>query len=154
MVKDRSLGPVGTLARLVVGGAFIALVALSPEWWASEGPLWLDVLVGLGVLPASLLVIQGVRMRFTTERLEATNQLAFCLNLAAGAALLAVDYTRDATALFFGTGMILAGVRSYAGCEVLAISNTVLDRDDQVGCLIFSPIDQIEARIGARTSVR
>jgi hypothetical protein len=154
MVKDRSLGPIGTLARLVFGGALIAVVSLSPGWWASKGPLWLDVLFGLVVLPTSLIAIQWVRTRFTTDRLEATDRLAYCVNLVGGAALFAFDYTRDAAALFFGTSMLLAAVRGYSGCEVLAISNTMLSRNDQVGCLIFSPVDEIEARIGRKPSAR
>jgi hypothetical protein len=40
--------------------------------------------------------------------------------------------------------MLLAAARGYAGCEVLAISNWLLDRDDQIGCLVFSPIDRLE----------
>jgi hypothetical protein len=40
--------------------------------------------------------------------------------------------------------MLVAAGRGYAGCEVLAISNWVLDRDDQVDCLLFEPIDRSE----------
>lgn len=32
------------------------------------------------------------------------------------------------------------------GCEVLAVSNWLLSRDDQVGCTVFSPIDHLERR--------
>jgi hypothetical protein len=35
----------------------------------------------------------------------------------------------------------------YGGCEVLAISNWILRRDDQVGCLALSPIDEYERRM-------
>jgi hypothetical protein len=42
--------------------------------------------------------------------------------------------------------MLLAALRGYAGCEVLAISNWLLRRDDQVGCLVLSPIDELERR--------
>jgi hypothetical protein len=42
--------------------------------------------------------------------------------------------------------MILAALRGRAGCEVTAISNWVLRRDDQVGCPVFTPIDSIEHR--------
>jgi hypothetical protein len=50
----------------------------------------------------------------------------------------------DAALLFYGTAMLVAAGRGEAGCEVLAISNWVLGRDDQVGCLLFQPIDAIE----------
>jgi hypothetical protein len=46
--------------------------------------------------------------------------------------------------LFYGASMWLAALRGYAGCEVLAVSNWLLGRDDQVGCALFWPIDQLE----------
>jgi hypothetical protein len=42
--------------------------------------------------------------------------------------------------------MLLAAVRGCAGCEVLAVSNWLLHRDDQIGCLLFWPIDHAERR--------
>jgi hypothetical protein len=43
--------------------------------------------------------------------------------------------------------MLLAALRGYAGCEVLAVSNWLLRRDDQVGCVVFWPIDQFERHL-------
>jgi len=43
--------------------------------------------------------------------------------------------------------MLLAALRGYGGCEVLAISNWVLGRDDQVGCFVLSPVDHMEHRL-------
>jgi hypothetical protein len=50
----------------------------------------------------------------------------------------------DAALIFYGTTMLVAAGRGHPGCEVLAISNWVLGRDDQVGCLLFEPIDRRE----------
>ncbi len=47
---------------------------------------------------------------------------------------------------FYGASMLLAAVRGYAGCEVLAVSNWLLGRDDQIGCLLFWPVDHAERR--------
>jgi hypothetical protein len=47
--------------------------------------------------------------------------------------------------VFLGASMLLAALRGYSGCESLAISNWLLRRNDQVGCLIFSPLDHLEA---------
>jgi len=41
--------------------------------------------------------------------------------------------------------MLVAAVRGYAGCEVLAVSNWVLRRDDQIGCMLFWPPDTAES---------
>ena len=57
-----------------------------------------------------------------------------------------ISVTSDAALLFYGASMLLAALRGYAGCEVLAVSNWLLGRDDQVGCLLFWPIDHAERR--------
>jgi hypothetical protein len=41
--------------------------------------------------------------------------------------------------------MFVAALRRRGGCEVTAVSNAVLGRDDQVGCVLFSPIGSAEA---------
>jgi hypothetical protein len=57
-----------------------------------------------------------------------------------------ISVLSDAAMIFYGTTMLVAAGRGYAGCEVLAISNWVLRRDDQVGCLLFEPVDRAERR--------
>ena len=56
--------------------------------------------------------------------------------------------TSDAALVFYGASMLLAAARGYAGCEVLAFSNWLLRRDDQVGCLLFAPVDYLERQRG------
>lgn len=56
----------------------------------------------------------------------------------------ALSPTSDAALLFYGVSMLLAALRGYAGCEVLAMSNWLLRRDDQIGCLLFGPVDHLE----------
>jgi len=36
----------------------------------------------------------------------------------------------------------------YAGCELLAFSNVVLGRDDQIACILFTPLDRLDVRPG------
>ncbi len=55
------------------------------------------------------------------------------------------------SAVFYGANMLLAAAVGYAGCEVLAISNWMLKRDDQIGCLLFSPVDVVEAKLCEQT---
>jgi hypothetical protein len=150
MADRRFIGPAGTIARVVAGAVLVSVAVLSPGWWATDEPLWFDVFLGLGLFPAVMTAAQWARTIFTSERRNATEGMAFCLNIALGAGLFALDYTRDAAALFYGSGMLLAAVRGYAGCEVLAISNWLLRRDDQVGCMIFSPIDELEERLSGQ----
>ena len=147
----RGIGLVGTLARIAIGIAFIYLALTefgTPNWDLD----WYSVPLGLIVFPAALLLFQAVRLRFTSDRLYATGVLGFCLNFAVGAVLISFDHTRDAALLFYGASMLLAAARGYAGCEVLAITNWVLRRDDQVGCVLFSPLDEIESKATGNAS--
>lgn len=143
--RERAIGVIGTIGRVLLGLGFLYLAFTDggkPEWeLAWQGPV-----LGLVVFPAALLLFQAVRLSFTNETLNATGGLGFCLNFAIGAVLYAIPFTRDAMLLFYGSSLLLAAARGYAGCESLAISNWLLRRDDQVGCVVFSPLDAVEAR--------
>lgn len=58
---------------------------------------------------------------------------------------IAVGQLWDAGLLFLAASLLLAAVRGYAGRELLAVSDWVRRRDDQLGCVVLSPIDQLEA---------
>ena len=49
--------------------------------------------------------------------------------------------------IFYGAALLLAAARGYAGCEVLAFSNALRRRGDEIGCAVFSPIDAIERNV-------
>lgn len=137
--RGRAIGTVGTMARLIVGLAFIALAFLTGEFELYSLPL------GLVGFPAVVLLLQWLRARWAPGRLQATGSLGFCLNILIAVPFFIFSYTQAAAFLFYGASMLLAAARGYAGCEVTAISNWLLRRDDQVGCMIFSPIDAAEA---------
>lgn len=46
--------------------------------------------------------------------------------------------------------LILSALFGYAGCELAAVPNLVLRRRYVLGCVIFSPLDRLEARWRAR----
>jgi hypothetical protein len=144
--KRRAIGPVGTIARLVVGLAAIALVLV-------DGLRWWDVALGLIIIPLVVTLGHtwlGRRLPGALRKVDHAGAGAIALIVAP---LLIIPYTSDATWLWLGASMLLGAARGYAGCEVLAISNWLLRRDDSVGCLIFAPIDQAEARL-RRASAR
>ena len=97
-----------------------------------------------GGLPGVLVGLQWPGARRTPTRLDATGPVGHAVNLAVFLALYLPEPTSDATLLFYGASMWLSALRGYAGCEVLAVSNWLLGRDDQVGCALFWPIDQLE----------
>jgi hypothetical protein len=106
------------------------------------------VQLGLGLvgLPAAVTAAQLARVTYTKRALNQTDHTALCINCAVLAAALVVSPTRNATLVFLGASLLLAAARGYGGCESLAISNWLLRRDDQVGCMLFSPLDRLEAR--------
>ena len=137
----RVIGPRGSAARTVVGVVFLLLGGLG-----GSGIDWPALLVGLAAMPAIATLAQLARLSVSKTALRATGGLAFCLNLVIGAVLLATPWTSHPTCVFLGASMLLAAWRGYAGCETLAISNWLLRRDDQVGCVLFTPLDKLEAR--------
>ena len=142
--RERAIGVFGTLARVVVGLGLLYL-----PWW-DYGLQWHDVLLGLVGFPAVVLLGQWLRLRRTTAPLRATGVVGHLVCCGIAATLLLTPATADAAALFYGTSMLLAALRGYAGCEVFAVSNWLLRRDDQVGCPVFLPIDAVESRVVGR----
>jgi hypothetical protein len=126
--RVRQIGPVGTSARIVVGALLVGSVlwghlarGFHPSAWA----------LGLLGFPALVVGLQWLRARRTPTRLEATGPVAHALNLAVFLVLYLWEPTSDAALLFYGASMWLAALRAYAGCEVLAVSNWLLRRDDR-----------------------
>lgn len=101
-----------------------------------------------GVLPAA----QWAWARRGGRRVHAVGPIAHLVTVTGFMALTlipeynrAIDVTGDAAVVFLGASMLLAAARGYAGCEILAMSNWLLRRDDQVGCIVFAPVDHAEA---------
>jgi hypothetical protein len=139
--RGRAIGVFGTLARVVCGLGLLYLP------WLDDGLQLHDVLLGLVGFPAIVLLWQWLRLRRTAAPLRATGVVGHLVNCGIAAVLLLTPATADAADLFYGTSMLLAALRGFAGCEVLAVSNWLLRRDDQVGCPVFLPIDAIESRV-------
>ena len=132
------------IARTAVGTTLI-YIAL---FW--RDPTWTDAFIGLVVMPHVVTGVLALRARRAQRPLRATGPLGHLANAAVFAPLFSHPATAGAAFLFYGGSMLLAAARRSGGCEVTAISNTVLDRDDQVGCVLFVPIDFAEARSIAR----
>jgi hypothetical protein len=150
----REIGPIGTVARLITAAAALVLPASLDDF-----SRW-DLLVGLVALPAlatvGFEVVREGYQRFVPGGLAsqadtccgaATWLLAIVLvALIPLAAVTPVTFT--AFWLWIGASLVLAAVRGYGGCEILAFPNSLTGRRDQVGCILFTPIDRAEARAG------
>ena len=139
--RQRSIGPLGTTARVLVGGLLVASVTWGHLTRGFHLSAWLLGLVGF---PALVVAGQWLRARRIPTPVRAIGPVAHVLTVAVFVVLSRLEPTSDAALLFYGASMGLAAARGYAGCEVLAMSNWLLRRDDQVGCALFWPIDQLE----------
>jgi hypothetical protein len=146
--SGRDIGPIGTGSRVVVG----ALVAAVPV--AAWGIAWWDLAAAVIAFPliaaAAYALVVGLR-RGAASRLARVHHIWSCLVLllVIGVATLVTFLTpADAVAIwvFFGGSMLVAAVKGYGGCEVLALPNAISGRRDQIGCILYGPIDAAEAR--------
>jgi hypothetical protein len=152
--RPRAVGVWGTVVRAVLG---VLLVGSVVYGHVTRG--WHPVAWVLGLLVFPAVVVAGLWWRSSRhpEPLRAVGPLGHAINVTV---LLALYFTwwyappvaviSDATLIFYGGSMLLAAWRGYGGCEVFAVSNWLLRRDDQVGCAPFWPIDTWEKRHAAR----
>ena len=157
--RHRQIGPIGTLVRVVLGLVLLLFGVIGGQIIVVNGQLrshveLLSLILGVVALPVLLLGLQWVRARLAPARLQATGPVSTALNIVIFIALVStplfapqLSFVGYAAFVFYGASMLLAAVRGYAGCEVLAISNWILARDDQVGCLVLGPVDYAEHRL-------
>ena len=160
LAGGRQIGAIGTTVRVVLGLLLLTYGVLGGKLTVLNGQVRtgfspLSVALGLVALPAVLLGWQWLRGRRTATRFQATGPLATALNMLILFALVLtplyappLSFTSAAALVFYGASLLLAAVRGYGGCEVLAVSNWLLRRDDQVGCMVLSPIDHLERGLG------
>lgn len=147
--QHRAIGPWGTAARTIVGAVLLGSVI----WGHARGGVNLGAwLIGLVAIPALTIAVMRWRAARRPERLRwLTGPIGHPATFGAFLVLYtttwyapSISVLSDAALVFAGTTMLVAAFRGYAGCEALAISNWMLRRDDQVGCLVFEPVDVIE----------
>ncbi len=164
--QRRQIGAIGTVVRVVLGTVLLLFGVLGGQVIVISGRLrshfeLLAFVLGVIAFPAVLLGLQWLRVRFAPARLQATGPVATVLNILIFFALVStplyvpqLSFLGYAAFVFYGASMLVAAVRGYAGCEVLAASNWILVRDDQVGCLFLGPIDAAEHRLRMAGSSR
>jgi hypothetical protein len=149
----RQIGPIGTLARIAVGAAAVAVPV------ALEGFSWWEATVALVALPLISVVaaplVTALFRRFAPGLFEARHALCsapacslIALMVAANDALVAPTTANGnvTISVWLGASMLLAAARGYGGCEVLAAWNLLTRRSDQIGCFFYTPIDRAESR--------
>jgi hypothetical protein len=144
---SRRIGPLGTASRVIVAFALLYLALFDGASWGLE---WYDASFGLAVLPGVMLVFGLLVRHYSNDPLRLTGGAGLTLNCAVLVALGVNPYTAGGAALFYGVTLVVAAWRAQPGCEATVLSNWILGRDDQVGCPVFSPLDEAERRLNAR----
>lgn len=147
---NRDIGPVGTATRILGGVIAIALPV------ALDGIGWWDVGVALIALPVAALaagtLVTSVYQRYAPGALARRDAIcsgptcwiwAIVIGAAVGLAAL-TPASAVAFWVWLGASLLLAAARGYAGCEVLAFPNLIRGRREQVGCMLYGPIDAAE----------
>lgn len=150
-IRTRRIGPIGTATRLLGAAGLLYLAFFDGASWGLE---WYDAAVGLGVLPAAMIAFGLGARRYASGPVRLTGSAGTTANCLVLIALAVNPYTAGGAALFYGTTLLVAAWRAQPGCEGTVLSNWILGRDDQVGCPVFSLIDEAEARLNPRRSRR
>ncbi len=150
-LKRRRVGPIGTTTRLVVAAGLFYLAFFDGTSWGLE---WYDAAVGFGVLPAAVVAFGLAAHRHASGPVRFTGRGGTTANCLLLVALGVNPYTAGGAVLFYGATLLIAAWRGHPGCEATVVSNTIFGRADQLGCPLFSPIDEAEARLAARNAGR
>lgn len=139
----RRIGALGTISRLSLGAVFIGIAL-------GQGVGLSDLAIGLLVFPAAVSAVLAMRGT-KAPRLRLYGLTGYGLTFAVWG--IAYGVQPVPTLLFAGATQILAAARGYAGCELLAVSNWLRHRDDQIACPVHSIIDSAEARASAQQRI-
>lgn len=153
----REIGPIGTAARVVGGLIAIGLpIALGGFGrWDAAAALVALPLVATG---AAAFVTSAYR-RLAAEALARRDAIcsgaacwlvAIAIGAAVGVEILTPASGEVALWVWLGGSMLVAAARGFGGCEVLAIPNLITGRRYQIGCILDTPIDRVEARRAGR----
>lgn len=148
--RDRAIGPIGTAARLAIGLWLAGSVVIGQ---AANGFVPASWLLGLVAFPAVAFAWHAWHASRTSRGFRLGGVVGHVTTLVVFLALWLTPYyapafavTSDAVLLFYGGSMLLEAALGYAGCEVLALSNWLLRRQDELGCVLFAPVDHLERR--------
>ena len=143
------------MARIVLGFLLLVWGALGGRIVIARGlsELRLDLAalaVGLLAFPVVFLLALWIRSLRDPSPLDATGPRETAINavlivvLLGTSAIPSISFVGYGVSVFYGATMLLAAALGYAGCEVSAVSNWLLRRQDQVGCPVLSPIDAMD----------
>ena len=136
--------PIGRLLRFVVGGLLLALVF---PYYRAEN--WVSIVITLGVA-LGLVALYLLIHLFIWNYLPSLNQyLGALLAWVPGLLLFVLGgvHGQVAVVTYVGVSLLLASARADPGCEVMSIPNLIFEMPAHLACLVFSPVDWLEAKM-------
>ena len=151
MNDGRVAKPVGRVLRLLTGTALTLIAVRAMLSW--EATLNLQVAgVMLGLFALYLVVHLAI------------SRLVPSINAWLGAVIAVVPvflvYSLGGPAgqvgslFFIGVSLVATAIRADGGCEVMTLAGILTGQRTHLVCIVFSPLDWIEARLTGRTSTR
>ena len=140
--QRRALGPIGTIVRLGLG-VFVGFAFY--QHWSAGMLQWYTPVLGLVVFPAITILVVLAWQRVRRTPINGNGPWGVIINHAIIFGLVALPFTSLAAGLFYSGSALLAVVRDYKGCEVVAVSNMLLQRHDEVRCFMFTPADALDS---------
>jgi hypothetical protein len=150
-VPAREIGPIATASRVVGGLLFLVIPT------AMHGITWWDIaaaLLGLPLLAGVVAAGVGAAWRrwpgsaggsVALPRAAAGLVVVVVLGVAIGLTFISpIDGV--AVWAFVGLSMLLAALRGYGGCEVLAVPRLFDSAASSFPCVLYAPIDAAEGR--------
>lgn len=107
---------------------------------------WHQIALGIIGIPLFVASIQVGIAKVREEPIQATGWAGTIGNIIFLAILFNIAFLHNAVFFYLGFSMLLAAIIGYAGCETLAISNWILNRRDEVGCVLFSAFDYLDGK--------
>ncbi len=142
--QGREIGLTGTISRLLISPFFI--------WWGFDSPMadlpfqWHQIGLGVIGIPLFVAILQLGIAQFRREPIQATGWMGTIGNIMFLFILFNIAFLHNAVFFYLGFSMLLAVIIGYAGCETLAISNWMIRRNDEVGCVLFSAFDYMDGK--------
>jgi hypothetical protein len=151
-LQAREAPPVGRVLRILLGLALVVYVA----------PVYFRVPVR--VCAGSLLLVLGLIGVYSLIHIVLSRRIVpagSCVGALVANMLLVALYIAGASGLpvlghgkgqlaavtFLGISLVVAGVRAAPGCEVMAIPGLPFEKQTELACLIFSPLDRLERKL-------
>ena len=137
-------GPIGRGLRFLLGVWFIVLVV---PYFRTRG--WPSILATAGLV-LGLLVVYSLIHLGVSNYLPNLNRWVGAILAWIPAVLVFVFGTAQAQVAvltFASLSLILASLRGDPGCEVMSIPGAIFKKHTHLVCIVFSPIDWLEAKI-------